>query len=109
VIPDLGMNAARAIVVNTAVHTTTANWIYFGAQSSFSTGLVKGIMTPAEAYSMDVKLDDGKGGSGIMAGQYDASDASVVPVRCVDSFSSLTAAYNVQFKEATCVVRFKLN
>ena len=58
---------------------------------------------------MDVKLDDGRGGSGVMVAQYDGSDPAVPAVRCVDNFSSLTAAYNVQFSEPTCVIRFKLN
>jgi hypothetical protein len=99
------MNAARSIVA----FGTSENLIRFGARSTFSTGLVKGIMTPAEAYSMDLKLDDGIGGSGFMVASYDASDASVVPVRCVNSLASPTRIYNVQFSEPTCVIYFRLN
>lgn len=114
-LPALGVENASAHIgyygpgqITVNVHGSTGHYLQFGGAATSTSGLMQGIMDPSEAWNIDTKIDDGQPGTGIFAARYNGSDAAVVAVRCVSSFSSATATYNFQYTAKTCVPHFKL-
>lgn len=91
------------------VHGNMGNFLHFGAPSSYSTGLAGGTMKAEEAFNIDTKIDDGKPGTGAFLAHYDASDPSVLTIRCVNSFNNPAAYYNLTFTAKGCNLWFRVN
>lgn len=92
-----------------SLHGSTGNFLKFGAASIYQGGLSAGIIRPDEAYSIDSKIDDGRPGTGAFLAHYDASDPGVTTNRCVSSFDSPNANYNLTFTNNGCSLWFRVN
>lgn len=92
-----------------SIHDSTGHFIKFGSASPYSGGLAGGIIKPEEAYNIDSKIDDGRPGMGAFMAHYDASAPSVLTTRCVTSFSSPNADYNLTFTNNGCNLFFRVN
>lgn len=92
-----------------SLHGNTGNFLRIGAPSPYSTGLVEGIVKPEEAYNIDMKIDDGRPGTGAFLAHYDASDPDVLTTRCVNNFNSPNAVYNLTFTNNGCTLWFRIN
>ncbi len=92
----------------TDIHGSIGHFIKFGAEGTTS-GLVGGIIRPDEAYSIDTKIDDGRPGTGAFLAHYDSNLLPVVSTRCVTSFNSPNANYNMTFTNNGCSLFFRVN
>ena len=87
---------------------STGHFLKFGAEGT-SSGLVGGIIRPDEAYNIDSKIDDGRPGMGSFLAHYDPGLAPVASTRCITSFSSSNANYNLTFINNGCTLFFRVN
>jgi len=101
------INGVNMILPN--LHGSTGHFLKFGNPSSYSTGLAAGIIRPDEAYGIDSKIDDGRPGTGSFLAHYDASDPDVLTTRCVTSFNSASANYNLTFTNNGCTLWFRID
>jgi prepilin-type N-terminal cleavage/methylation domain-containing protein len=84
------------------------NYLNFGAQSSVGDLTDAPILTPADAFSTDQKIDDGKPGTGhvltLNSSWYSASGYGAT--NCVTSDNPSTATYNVSYMSPACHLIF---
>lgn len=118
--PAVGVDRAGVIfsyigVINSvsmsppSIHGSTGHFLTIGAPSIYSSNLNEGIVRPDEAFSMDTKIDDGRPGTGLLFAHYDSSRPDVLTTRCVTSFSSPNANYNLTFTNKGCTLLFRIN
>ena len=93
---------------NPSLHGNTGHFFIMGGASPFATNLQGGITKPDEAYSIDIKIDDGSPASGTMLARYDGSIPDVLTTRCTSFFNNPSAVYNLSFTAQTCFLAFKL-
>lgn len=92
----------------TNIHGSTGHFIRFGSEG-ITSGLIGGIIRPDEAFNIDTKIDDGRPGTGTFLAHYDPNLLPVVSTRCVTSFNSPNANYNMTFTNNGCSLFFRVN
>jgi prepilin-type N-terminal cleavage/methylation domain-containing protein len=80
---------------------TAGNSLFFGAWVS---GNWTGILTPAEAFRVDSKMDDGKPGTGSIGTQWQGFGQSALPCSKATSGSDIGASYNLPDKGQDCIL-----
>lgn len=66
---------------------------------------LNGALTPQDAMQVDLKIDDGKPGTGIVAGP--ASSSAITP-NCTTTADPQTATYNLAYKSVACPLYLKM-
>lgn len=92
------------------IHDNAGHFMHFSAYTTVGVASYRGgIIRPDEAFNIDTKIDDGRPGRGGVLAHYNPNHPDVVGTRCVDSFSSKDANYNLTFTNNGCRLYFKFD